>query len=163
MTLKEMLSRCEEQTEPGHDSTKIKFEIWAVTMRHVAHHMEPNMDRDNETPSTNQEDSKDEEQGRRSHGTNMSMSQVDPKFQTHMASCAPPEMKAWDFKDDTKGSVLINQEMDDQPSRGKRKFDEEDDQKRTAKPKEDIPEDDQENQDDQYSHDQEIFKKEYIE
>ena len=55
----------------------------------------------------------------------MSMSQVDPKSQTHMAS--PPEMKMQDHKDDYKQGVLINQEMDDQPSRGKRRHDEEDD------------------------------------
>ena len=30
------------------------------------------------------------------------MSQVDPKFQTHMASHAPPEMKVWHCKDDYK-------------------------------------------------------------
>ena len=57
----------------------------------------------------------------------MSMSHVDPKFQTHMASHAPPEMKVRDCKDHYKGGVLINQEMDDQPSRGKRNRDEEDD------------------------------------
>ena len=72
-------------------------------------------------------------------------------------------MKVWDCKDDYKGGVLINQEMDDQPSRSKRKCDEEDDQKPTVKPKKDIPEDDQENQDDQHSHNQEMIKKEYIE
>ena len=71
-------------------------------MRHVAHHMEPNVDRDNETPKSSQENNMDEEQGRRSHGTNMSMSQVDPKSQTYMASCAPPEMKVRDCKDDYK-------------------------------------------------------------
>ena len=57
----------------------------------------------------------------------MSMSQVDPKSQTHMASHAPLEMKMQDRKDDYKEGVSINQEMDDQPSRGKRKRDEEDD------------------------------------
>ena len=93
VTFEEMLSRCEEQTESAHDSTKITFEMWDVMMRRAAHHMEPNMDCDNETPGTCQDDDKVEVQVRRSHGTNMSMSQVDPKFQTHMASCAPPEMK----------------------------------------------------------------------
>ena len=43
----------------------------------------------------------------------MSMSQVDPKSQTHMASHAPQEMKMQDCKDDYKEGVLINQEMDD--------------------------------------------------
>ena len=62
MTFEEMLSRCEEQTESGHDSTKIKFETWDVTMRHAAHHMEPNVDCDNETPGTTREENKDEEQ-----------------------------------------------------------------------------------------------------
>ena len=52
MTFKELLTRCEEQTESAHDSTKTKFEMWDVTMRHVAHHMEPNMECDNETPRT---------------------------------------------------------------------------------------------------------------
>ena len=69
-------------------------------MRCAAHHMEPNMDHDNETPRKCREDNKDEEQVRRSCGTNMSTSQVDPKFQTRMASHAPPEMKAQDCKDD---------------------------------------------------------------
>ena len=49
LTFMEMLSRCEEQTETVHDSTKIKFETWDVTMRCVAHQMEPNMDHDYET------------------------------------------------------------------------------------------------------------------
>ena len=53
--------------------------------------------------------------------------------------------------------------MDDQPSRGKRKRDEEDDQKPTVKLQKDIPEDDQENQDENHPHDQELIKKEYIE
>ena len=91
------------------------------------------MDRDDETPRTCQEDNKDEEQVRRNCGTNMSTSQVDPKFQTHMASRAPSEMKAWNFKDDNKGGVVINQDMDDHPSRGRRKSDEEDGQKPTVK------------------------------
>ena len=91
------------------------------------------------------------------------MSQVDPKFQTHMASHAPPEMKVWHCKDDYKRGIIINQEMVDQPSRAKRKRDEEDDQKPAVKLKKDMPEDDQENQDDQHSHDQEMIKKEYIE
>ena len=163
MTFEEMLSRCEEQTESAHDSTKIKFEMWDVTMRHAAHHMEPNMDCDDETPRTCQEANNDEEQVRRSHGTNMSTSQVDPKFQTHMASHAPPEMKVRDCKGDYKVGVLINQEIDDQPSRGKRKRDEEDDRKPAVKPKKHVPEDDQESHDDQHSHDQETIKKKYIE
>ena len=96
-------------------------------MRCVARHMEPNIDHDDETPRTCQEDKEDEEHVRRSHGTNMSMSQVDPKSQTHMASHAPPEMKMQDCKDDDEQGVLINQEMDDYPSRNKRKCDEEDD------------------------------------
>ena len=50
-----------------------------------------------------------------------------------MASYAPTEMKMQDHQDDDKEGVPINQEMDDQPSRGKRKHDEEDDQKPTAK------------------------------
>ena len=45
---------------------------------------------------------KNEEQGRISCGTNMSMSQVDPKSQTHMASHATPEMKMQGHKDDYK-------------------------------------------------------------
>ena len=96
-------------------------------MRHAVHHMEQNMEHDNETPSRSQEYNKDEEQVRRSCGTNMSTSQVNPNFQTHVASCAPPEIKVWDCKDDYEAGVLINQEMDDQPSRSKRKHDEEDD------------------------------------
>ena len=142
MTFKEMLSRCEEQAESAHDPMKIKFETWDVTVRHVTHHMEPNVDCDDEPPRTSREDKKDEEQVRRSHGTNMSMYQVDPKSQTHMASHAPPEMKMQDCKDGDKEGVLIKQEIDDQPSRGKRKRDEEDDQKPTAEPKKDVPEDD---------------------
>ena len=46
MTFKEMLSRCEEQTELAHDSIKIIFERWDVTMRRAAHHMEPKVDCD---------------------------------------------------------------------------------------------------------------------
>ena len=114
-------------------------------MRHVTQHMEPNMDCDDETSRTCREDKEDEEQVRRSHGTNMSMYQVDPISQTHMASHAFPEMKIQDRKDGDKEGVLINQEMDDQPSRGKRKRAEEDDRKPAAKPKKDIPEDDVEN------------------
>ena len=159
---KEMLLRCEEQAESAHDSTKLKFEMWDVTMRCVAHHMEPNVDHDDETQRTHLEENKDEEQVIKSHGTNMSTSQGDLKFQTHMVSCAPQEMKVWDYKDGDEGDVLINQEMDDQPSRGKRKCDEEDDQEPTAKPKKDIPEDDQENQDNKDSQDKEVVKKESI-
>ena len=56
MTFKEMLSRYEEQTVYAHDSIKIKFERWDVTMRHAAHHMEPNVDCDKEPPRTSRED-----------------------------------------------------------------------------------------------------------
>ena len=52
MTFEEMLSRCEEQIQSAHDSTKIKFETWDVTMRCAAEHMEPNMDHDDEMPRT---------------------------------------------------------------------------------------------------------------
>ena len=41
-------------------------------------------------------------------------------------------MKMQDHQDDYKEGVPVNQEMDDQPSRGKRKRDEEDDQKPAA-------------------------------
>ena len=115
MTFKEMLSRCEEQKESVHDSIKIKFETWDVTMRRVANNMEPNMDCDKEPPRTSREDKEDEEQVRRSCGINMLTLQVDPKSQTHMASHAPPEMRMQDHKE----GVLINQAMDYQPSRGK--------------------------------------------
>ena len=49
----------------------------------------------------------------------MSTSQVDLEFQTHMASCAPQEIKMLDCKDEDEGDVLINHEMDDQLSRDK--------------------------------------------
>ena len=62
----------------------------------------------------------------------MSMSQVDPTLQTHVASHTPQEMKMWDCKDDNEEDILISQEMDDQPSRGEKR-DEEDDRKTTAK------------------------------
>ena len=118
------------------------------------------MDHDKEFQGTSRDSKEDEEQGRRHHGTNMSIYQVDPKFQTHMTRHAHTEMKMQDHQDDDKESVPINQEMDHQPSRGKRKCDdEEDDQKPAAKPKKDIPEDDEENQD---NDDQETVKKEYI-
>ena len=62
-----------------------------------------------------------------------------------MARHAHTEMKMQDHQDDDKESVPINQEIDNQPSRGKRKHDdEEDDQKPTAKLKKDIPEDEEE-------------------
>ena len=127
ITFEEMLSRREEQTESAHDPIKIKFETWDVTMRCVTHDMEPNMDRDEELQRTSRDIKEDEEQGRRHHETNMSMYQVDPKFQTHMASHAPTEMKIQDHQDDDEEGVPINQDMDNQPSSGKRKHDEEDD------------------------------------
>ena len=78
------------------------------------------------------------------------MSQVDLKFQTHMDRCAPPELKMGDCNNDYKGGVLINQDINDHQSRVKRKRDEEDDCKPATKPKKDVPEDDQENQDDNH-------------
>ena len=68
---------------------KIKFETWDVTMRHATHHMEPNVDHDDEPPRTSREDKEDEEQVRRGCGTIISMYHVDPKSQTHMASHGP--------------------------------------------------------------------------
>ena len=168
LTFEEMLSRCEEQTDSAHDPIKIKFETWDVTMRCVTQHMEPNMDHDKEFQRTSRDDKEDEEQGRTCHRANMSMYQVDPKFQNHMARCACTEMKMQDHQDNDKESVPINQEMDNQPSKGKRKHDdEEDDQKPTAKPKTDIPEDDEENQNDdnqenQDDDEEETIKKECI-
>ena len=53
-------------------------------------------------------------------------------------------MKMQDHQDDYKEGVPVNQEMDDQPSRGKRKCDEEDDQKPAAPLKKNVPEDDEE-------------------
>ena len=85
------------------------------------------MDHDEERQRRSRDGKEDEGQGRRCHGTNMSMYQVDPKFQTHMASHASTAMKIQDLQDDDKEGVPINQEMDNQPSRGKRKHDEEDD------------------------------------
>ena len=97
-----MLSRCEEQTESAHDPMKIKFETWDVTMRCATHHLEPNVDHDEELKRTSRDGKEDEEGGRRHHGTNMSMYHVDPKFQTHMARCAHTEMKMQDCQDDGK-------------------------------------------------------------
>ena len=71
-----------------------------------------------------------------------------------------PKNEKQDPQDDYKECVPINQEMDDQPSRGKRKGDEEDNQKPALPLKKYVPEDDEENQDDD---DQETIKKEYIE
>ena len=78
MTFEEMLSRCEEQTESAYDPMKIKFETWDVAMRNVTHHMEPNVDHDDELQRTNGESKEDEEHGRKRHGTNTSTNQVDP-------------------------------------------------------------------------------------
>ena len=77
MTFEEMLSRCEEQTESTHDPMKIKFETWDVTMRCATHHMELNVDCDEELQRTSRDGKEDEEQGRRCHGTSMSIYQVD--------------------------------------------------------------------------------------
>ena len=53
-----------------------------------------------------------------------------------MARHAHTEMKTQDHQDNDKERVPINQEMDKQPNRGKRKHDdEEDDRKPTVKPK----------------------------
>ena len=88
-------------------------------MRCVAHHMEPNMDHDDETQRRWLKENKDQEQVIKSHGTNMSTSQVDLEYKTHMASCASQELKMRDCKDDDEGDVLLNQEIDDQLSRDK--------------------------------------------
>ena len=168
MTFEEMLSRCEEQTDSAHDPIKIKFETWDVTMRRVTQHIEPNMDCDEEFQRTSRDSKKDEEQGRRCHGTDMSMYQVDTQFQNHMARHAHTEMKTQDHQDNNKERVPMNQEMDKQPNRGKRKHDDdEDDQKPTAKLKNNIPEDDKDNQDDndqdnQDNNEQEMIKRECI-
>ena len=143
-----MLSRCEEQTDFAHDPMKIKFETWDVTIRHVTQHIEPNMDHDEEFQRTSRDSKEDEEQGR-CHGTNMSTYQVDTQFLNHMARHAHTEMKTQDCQDNDKERVPMNQEMDKQPNRGKRKCDDDkDDQKPTVKPKNNIPEDDEDNQDD---------------
>ena len=99
MTFEKMLSRCEEQTDSAHDPMKIKFETWDVTMRCASQHIEPNMDCDKEFQRTSRDSKEDEEQGRRHHGTNMSMYQVDTQFQNHMARCAHSEMKTQDHQD----------------------------------------------------------------
>ena len=104
ITVEEMLSRCEEQTDSAHDSMKIKFETWDVTMRHVTQHIEPNMDHDKEFQRTSRDSKEDEEQGRRCCGTDMSMYQVDTQFQNHMARCAHTEMKTQDHQDKRKSS-----------------------------------------------------------
>ena len=89
-------------------------------MRCAAHHMDPNMAPDNETPRTYQEDTNDdEEQVGRSCGTNRFISQVDSKSQTHMACHAPPEMKAQDCKNDYKGGVFMTNKWMINQSEGK--------------------------------------------
>ena len=163
-----MLSRCEEQTDSAHDPMKIKFETWDVTMRHVTQHIEPNMDCDKKFQRTSRDRKEDEEQGRRHHGTDMSAYQVDRQFQNHMARCTHTQMKTQDHQDNYKERVPINQEMDKQPNRGKRKHDDDkDDQKPAAKPKNNVREDDKDNQDDddqdnQDDNEEEIIKRECI-
>ena len=65
-------------------------------------------------------------------------------------------MKIQDCQDNHKEQVPIKQEMDRQPSRGARKCDDdEDDQKPAAKPKKDVPTDDEDSQDNEEQDNQE--------
>ena len=85
-----------------------------------------------------------------------------------MVRHAYTEMKTQDCQDNNKESVPTKQEMDKQPNRGKRKRDDdEDDQKPTAKPKNEVPADEKDSQDDdeqdnQDNNDQEMIKRECI-
>ena len=75
-------------------------------------------------------------------------------------------MKTQDRQDNDKERVPINQEMDKQPNRGKRKCDDdEDDQKPTVNPKNGIPDKDNQDdhdQDNQDNNEQEMIKRECI-
>ena len=95
------------------------------------------------------------------------MYQVDTQFQNHMVRHTDNEMKIQDCQDNNKENVSIKHEMDKQPNRGKRKCDDdEDDRKPTAKPKKNVTEDDYDSQDseeqDNKENEKEIIKKAYI-
>ena len=70
----------------------------------------------------------------------MSMYQVDTQFKNHTVRHTDNEMKLQETQDDEKS---IKYEMDKQPNRGKRKHDNnKDDRKPTAEPKTNVTEDD---------------------
>ena len=136
MTFEEMLLRCEEQVDSSCDSNKIKLATWDITVTPATQDIQPNMDCDKDSQRISRDRREHEEQRRRCHGMDMSMYQVDTQFQNHMVRCTYKEMKIQDCQDNNKENVSIKQEMDKQPNRGKRKCDDdEDDRKPAAKPK----------------------------
>ena len=96
----------------------------------------------------------------------MSTYQVDTQFQNHMMRCTDNEMKIQDHQDNDKEKTSIKYEMDKQPNRGRRKCDDEDDQKPTAKPKKNVTKDDYYSEDSEEKNneenEQEMIKNKYI-
>ena len=72
------------------------------TLRCATQHIEQNVDCDEEFQRTCRDSKKDEEEGKRHHGTNMSTYQVDTQFENYMARHAHTEMKTQDCQDNDK-------------------------------------------------------------
>ena len=135
-----MLLRCEEQVYSSHDSKKIKFMTWDITVTPATQDIEPNVDHGKDSQRISRDRREHEEQRRRCHGMDALTYQVDTQFQNCMVRCTDKEMKIQDHQDNNKEKVSIKQEMDKQPNRGMRKCDDdEDDRKPAAKPKERCP------------------------
>ena len=163
MAFEEMLLRCEEQIDLSHETKKIKFATWDVTVTSVTQHIEPIVDHNQKFQRTSRDRKEHEEQRRRSHGPDTSMYQVDTRFHNYMGRHACTEMKSQDRQDKNKERVCIKHEMDKQLNRVKRKCDDdEDDEKPTAEPKNDVPADDEDSQDDDEQHNQDNNEQEMI-
>ena len=117
-------------------------------MTPVTQHIEPNVDYYEEFQRTIRDKKEYSEQRRIHKATDTSMYQVDTQFQNHMVRHAYTETKTHDRQDNNIERVPIKQEMDKQPNRYKGENDGEDDWKHAAKPKNDVPADDEDCKDD---------------
>ena len=130
-----MSIRWEEQVDSSCDSNKIKLMTWDITVTPATQDIEQNMDHDEYSQRTGRDRREQEEQRRRCQGMDMSMNQVDTQFKNHMVRHTDNEMKTQESQDDDKENVSIKYEMDKQPNKGKRKRDDDkDDRKPAAKP-----------------------------
>ena len=89
------------------------------------------------------------------------------QFQNHMVRHTDNKMKIQECQDNDKEKVSIKYEMEKQPNRGKRKRDDDrDDRKPTAKPKKNVTKDDyyteESEEKNNKENEQEMIKKNYI-
>ena len=106
---------------------------WDIAVTPVTQDIESDVDHDKDSKRISRDRREQEEQRRRCHGMDTSMYQVDTQFQNHMVRHTEKEMKIQACHDNNKENVSTKYEMDKQSNRGKRK---QDDDKDDRKPQE---------------------------